>query len=221
MNEHDHIVVDVEIANAVEDVGGWGKTGSMGVGIACVWEYTTQRMRVFGAEDLDALKKRILEADRVTSYNGMNFDYPVIWGVDRADWRDSNEQQLVRYADSDRMSSVSDVRAILLDAHDDLLRRAWESLGLDPDKFVPKTHGGLPLAQVSIATLGAQAAGGKTANGADAPRWYQEGQHARVADYCAADVALTRDLCDFVERHGYLLNKIDQKITLEHWHADE
>ncbi len=61
------------------------------------------------------------------------------------------------------------------------------------------------------------------ANGADAPKWYQAGQVQRVANYCADDVALERDLCDFIDRYGYVLlpsktnSALYQRLTLPPW----
>ena len=52
----DHVVVDVEIAKTIEEVGGWDHTDKMGVSCAVVYEYEGDRYRVYGptAEDLRA-----------------------------------------------------------------------------------------------------------------------------------------------------------------------
>ena len=53
----DHIVVDVEIQRTIEETpGGWDATDRLGVAVACVWEYRTARMRVYGPDDLAALR---------------------------------------------------------------------------------------------------------------------------------------------------------------------
>ena len=54
---------------------------------------------------------------------------------------------------------------------------------------------------IASATLGAS----KIGYGGDAPKWYQAGLIQKVVNYCADDVALERDLTDFVERYGYVL----------------
>jgi hypothetical protein len=88
----DHVVVDVEIARTVEScTDGWNSTEEMGVAVACVWEYRTSRMRVYGPLELTTLQDRLLAADRISGYNIWKFDFPVIWGISRTDWmqRDS------------------------------------------------------------------------------------------------------------------------------------
>lgn len=175
----DHIVVDVEIQKTIEETpGGWDATDQLGVAVACVWEYRTARMRVYGPDDVPALRDRLLKADRVSGFNIWKFDFPVIFGLPG---RERVEQ----------MRSKTD----------DMLRRIWKALGLNPDSF-GGSHKGWGLDAVAGSTLNA----GKIGNGADAPKWYQAGQIQRVANYCADDVALERDLTDFVERHGYVVN---------------
>lgn len=175
----DHVVVDVEIQKTVEETpGGWEATDQLGVAVACVWEYQTSRMRVYGPDDVPALRERLLRADRVSGYNVWKFDFPVIWGL-------PGRERVVG----------------MLHKTDDLLRRVWTALGLDPDRF-SNSHKGWGLDAVAESTLGV----GKVGYGGDAPRWYQAGQVQRVTNYCADDVALERDLTDFVDRYGYVVN---------------
>ena len=54
---------------------------------------------------------------------------------------------------------------------------------------------------IAIATIGAK----KIGNGADAPKWFQAGRIQQVCNYCADDVAIERDLTDFVDRYGYVI----------------
>jgi DEAD/DEAH box helicase domain-containing protein len=63
--------------------------------------------------------------------------------------------------------------------------------------------GGTKLDDVAGATIGAK----KIGNGADAPKWFQAGQVQRVVNYCADDVAIERDLADFVDCYGYVVVK--------------
>lgn len=197
----DHIVVDVEIQKTIEETpGGWDATDKLGVAVACVWEYRTQRMRVYGPEDLHTLQGRLFKADKVSGFNIWKFDYPCIWGFSSSQWQ----------AESQFSQSVAETKNALRKKTNDLLRRIWQALLLDPDRFDKRTHGGWGLDSIASATLGA----GKIGHGAEAPKWYQAGQVQRVVNYCADDVALERDLTDFIERYGFVLNNIEGRETV-------
>lgn len=198
----DHVVVDVEIQKTIEEVeGGWNATDKLGVAVACVWQYSDQRMRVYGPDDVEALRDRLLKADCISGFNIFNFDFPVIWGVNKKDWS--------RY---DIMSNNDGrLKTTLRSKTDDMLRRIWIAMGLNPDSF-GGGHKGTGLDAVALATLGAC----KIGHGADAPRWYQEGKIQKVVNYCSDDVALERDLTDFVEKYGYVIVK-GEKLQIPKW----
>jgi hypothetical protein len=190
----DHIVFDVEIMKSVDDLpGGWDATDQMGVAVAVVYEYEKDRFRVYGDTPvmLEALRKRIKSATRVSGFNIVGFDYPVVWSTSRKDWK----------CDPD-----------LLGRSNDILRRIWLAEGLDPDHFVPRSHGGFSLDAVADVTLGGIKKIGK---GADAPKWYKAGDWSRVVTYCIDDVAIERDLINFVDQHGYVVSpRTGRKIPL-------
>lgn len=184
----DHVVVDVEIANTVEETpGGWNATDKLGVAVACVWEYQTQRMRVYGPGDVPALRERLLRADRISGYNILNFDFPVIWGVEKKVW------------------IVSDFKYSIAPKTNDILRRIWLALGINPDNG-PGGVRGTKLDDIAHATLGVK----KIGDGASAPIWYKEGNVQKVVNYCADDVAIERDLTDFVDRYGFVIHSAAQ-----------
>lgn len=175
----DHIVLDVEIQKCIEELpGGWSDTHLMGVAVAVVYEFRSDRFRIYGHDDIDRLRQRLLAADRISGFNIWRFDYPVIFGLPSR-------------------SRVEELRG----KTNDILLRIWRSLGLDTESFGPQ-HKGWSLSNVVGGTFGTD----KIANGADAPLWFQAGQIARVANYCADDVALERDLTAFVDRHGFVVN---------------
>lgn len=195
----DHVVVDVEIAHTIDETpGGWDATDKLGVAVACLWEYQTARMRVYGPDDVPALRGRLLRADRISGYNIWNFDFPVVWGIGKPEWistkRDPNPDHF--------QPKATELKDVLRPKTNDLLRRIWVALGLDPDNFVGKTHGSCKLDDIAGATVGAR----KIGNGADAPKWFQAGLVQKVANYCADDVAIERDLADFVDRYGYVIH---------------
>jgi len=190
----DHIVVDIEIRKTIEETpGGWDATDQLGVSCAVTYEYREDRFRVWGEEHLPMLRHRLLSADRITGYNIWKFDIPVIWGIQRNS--EVTEQQ-------------HDVLKKLQPKTDDLLRRIWVSLGLDPDVFHNNpppgkpAHSGWGLEKVCIGTLGV----GKIGHGAEAPRLFQSGQWCSLINYCVDDVTLERDLCNFIERYGFVVH---------------
>lgn len=207
----DHIVVDVEIQKTIEELpNGWDDTHLMGVSCACVWEYQGQRMRIYGPEDVTLLQARLLQADRVSGYNIWAFDFPVIWGYSKIEWQHPEELGPRHFA-GDEVRHLEEIKLSLFSKTNDLLRRIWqEGLGLDPDKFNKNTHANWGLDVVSRGTLNGL---GKIGYGGDAPRWFQEGDWARVANYCADDVALERDLTDFIDRFGYVVNGKTKQIV--------
>ncbi len=177
----DHVVVDVEIQKTIEETpGGWDATDKLGMACACLWEFRGARMRVYGPEDVEALKRRLLKADRISGYNIYRFDYPVIWGL-------PGRGRVLE----------------LKDRTNDILQRIWRALGLDDDAVdFTELHKGWSLGVVASGTLGFD----KIGYGGDAPKWFQAGQWAKVANYCADDVALERDLAVFVDRYGFVVN---------------
>ncbi len=176
----DHIVLDVEIQKRIEDLpNGWDDSDKMGVAVAVIYEFQSDRFRIYGPNDIDALKARLLKADRISGYNIFRFDYNVIWELPRG-------------------KVVEELRP----KTNDLLLRIWRSLGLSLTEF-SAMHKGWKLDQVMKATFGI----GKIGNGADAPKWYQAGEIHRVINYCVDDVALERDLANFVDTYGYIIGE--------------
>lgn len=175
----DHVVVDVEIQKTIEETpGGWDSTHLLGVSCAVLYEYQEDRFRVYGPEDVQALQERLLRADRITGFNIWKFDFPVIWAL----------------PGRERVT-------VLKEKTNDLLIRIWKSLGLNEDEF-SNLHKGWGLDAVAKGTLGT----GKSGYGGDAPKWFQAGRWARLVDYCIDDVRLERNLGDFIDRYGYVVN---------------
>lgn len=196
----DHVVLDVEIAHTIEETpGGWDATDKLGIAVACIWQYRDQRMRVYGPDDVKALQERLLVADRISGYNIFNFDFPVIWGLSRSKW--VNDVKYFPPEDGGTEPGLF-LKRTLRSKTNDLLCYIWQALGFNPDADGPKATG-CKLDDIARATIGAK----KIGNGADAPKWFQAGQVQRVVNYCADDVAIERDLVDFVDRYGYVIHK--------------
>lgn len=186
--KEDHVVVDVEIQKTIEQLpGGWNDSDKMGVAVAVVYEFLTDRFRIYGPDDVPALRERLLKADRISGYNIWRFDFAVIWGLPKG------------------APLPPELRA----KTNDILLRIWRSLGLSTETFT-KAHGGWKLDQVAHATLGV----GKIGNGADAPKWWQAGQQLKVANYCVDDVTIERDLAIFVDKFGYVVGQDGRQLYI-------
>jgi predicted PolB exonuclease-like 3'-5' exonuclease len=194
-----HIVFDLEIARSVEEVGGWDFTGEMGVSCAVVYEMDRQRYRMYDSSELEELQECLDRADRITTWNGWNFDLPVVYGINRPDWASSLVTGRIGGKDNRPLAERSN----------DLLRRAWQAQGLDPDKGGSPAHAGWRLHDVSEA-LGF---GGKCDDGKMAPEMYKQGQWGKLMTYCLHDVKLTTLIEQFASRHGFLRNMRNKVVN--------
>jgi DEAD/DEAH box helicase domain-containing protein len=190
----DHIVVDVEIQKTIEETpGGWAATDKLGVSCAVVYEYLTDRFRVYGSQDVEELKSRLLRADKISGFNIWRFDYPVIFGL----------------------PSRERVESLRLKTND-ILVRIWRSLGLDTEVF-SAAHKGWSLDNICKGTFFGV---GKVGYGGDAPKWFQQGQYGKLINYCVDDVTLERDLTDFVDKYGFVCNTKTEtvlRIDQDNW----
>lgn len=77
-----------------------------------------------------------------------------------------------------------------------------------------KNHLGYRLSLDHLASVTLKA--GKTADGLDALKWWQEGKMTKILEYCRSDVKITHDLFRFGRENRYLLfqNKAKQTVRL-------
>lgn len=182
------IIIDVEIKKAIlgrgeqplpiiEYCNGWRDFENMGISCVCTYDINTHLSRVFLEEDFESLKE-YLYGKPTAGFNTRRFDLPLLEanGIDRG---------------------------ALEDPHYDILEQIWLAQGLDPDRFVPRTHGGWGLDAVCQATLGIA----KTGHGALAPVWWQQGKRGKVIDYCLNDVWMEGQLLLHIIKHGWVQNR--------------
>jgi len=101
-----HVVAfDLETRKLADEVGGWPalKSGEGGVSCLVVWDNLTDSHNIYTAETLEAAAVHLESADAVLSFNGAEFDVPVLEGI------------LGRHLD--------------LGEHLDLLQLVWHALG--------------------------------------------------------------------------------------------
>lgn len=183
------IILDVEIKRAIlgrdevprpeiEYCAGWRDYKGMGIACVCTFDIVTKLSRVFLEDNRDELAA-YLEGRVTSGFNTRRFDLPLL---EEHEWL---PQKFVLHGD-----------------HYDILEQIWIALGLNPDRFVPATHGGWGLDAVCGSTLGVK----KSGNGALAPIWWQLGQRGRAIDYCARDVWLEAQLLLHIIEKRYVQN---------------
>lgn len=84
-----------------------------------------------------------------------------------------------------------------------LVRRQLEAEG--------KSWKGHGLDALCRSTLGE----GKSGSGEHAPLLAAEGKWAELVNYCLSDVLLTRDLCEFIRKKGFVIDKDGEELRLE------
>lgn len=171
------IILDVEIENAIlgrneaplEGIrycDGWRDFAGMGCSVVCTYDLGTRLSRCFFRDDFQELET-YLHAKATAGFNTRRFDLPLL----------SSHQVSVDH-----------------EQHLDVLESIWLALGLDPDNFNFRTHGGWSLDNIMQSTFGHS----KSGSGALAPVWWQQGRRGRVVDYCLRDVWLEAMLVEHV-----------------------
>ena len=190
------IILDVEIKKAIlgrnetpiegiEYCSGWRDFAGMGISCVCTYDITTHLSRVFLEEDLYTFENYI-SGKHTSGFNTRRFDNTLLHhhGVD-----------------------VEKVGG----PHYDILEEIWLALGLNPDKFNPRTHGGWGLDAVCQATLGIA----KTGHGALAPVWWQQGKRGKVIDYCLNDVHMEGSLLLHIINNGGLVTNDKEQVRVK------
>lgn len=136
------IVYDIEIKKAIEDkksprldgieyCAGWGDHAGMGISSVAVYEYVTDRYRVFMSDNISEFQHLVDDADLIVGFNSIPFDNAVC----RANG-----------------INVPDEKSY------DLLREIWAAAGLGP-RFTYPSHMGFSLDAVAAVNLGANKSG--------------------------------------------------------------
>ncbi len=188
-------VIDVEIKKAIlgrnelpmpniEYCGGWRDFANMGLAVVCGYDLDTGLSRCFHPEEPGAMMElQGYVADVPTAgFNTRGFDIPLL-----------------------------EANGIKIEPklHFDALRAIWKTLGLDPDNYNHKTHGGWSLDNIMQNTFGMS----KSGNGALAPVWWQQGRKGRTTDYCLRDVWLEGQLIRAI-REGKPIRKDNSGAAL-------
>lgn len=137
------LIYDIEIKKAIPSkntpipegldcCGGWTDYEGMGISVACVYDYSSDRYRVFTDSNKDEFLCLLDGSDILVGFNNIRFDNKIItacWG-----------------------KSLEEVRCY------DVLREIWAGAGLGPD-FNRETHLGYGLDDVCLVNFGLKKSG--------------------------------------------------------------
>lgn len=77
------LTFDLEIAKPISAAGGWdaARRGDCGISVLCIKDSETGRFYLFDEHTMDAAVDMLNSADLLVSFNGIDFDANVIFGV--------------------------------------------------------------------------------------------------------------------------------------------
>lgn len=163
------VVFDLEIKNVIGQNGvTWDTLDQMGISVGCLFDFKTLEYQVYMDDNLTELGERINQADLVVGFNILSFDLPLL----SATLLHPSQEQPFR------------IRPNL--AVYDILYWSRVSVGWNPDDPLSRFPSGLKLDDHLLGTFGPALM--KTADGAQAPVFYQEKKLGRLISYCLADV---------------------------------
>ena len=92
-----HVVVfDLETQLSAAEVGGWNKTSLMRVSCGIAWDSREDRFITYFEDRIDELIDLLQSADLVVGFNVIGFDYSVLRGYSRYDFRELNTLDILR-----------------------------------------------------------------------------------------------------------------------------
>ncbi len=183
------IILDVESANTVEQVGGWKNVGKLGIGVCAILREPRDSYTLYGQADICAIRNAIIQADEVCGYNIWGFDLPLIFEMGKKEfWESCFAKQIAPKIY-------------------DLFRLVCLGLGRTPDAPPPT---GYDCDTLAFETLGER----KTEDGREAPGMFQRGEFCRLHSYCLNDVRLESKLVTFAKQYGYLLGANASRVYI-------
>lgn len=186
------IVFDIEIAKEVEEVGGWEavREGRAGIGSVALYDSTTKRFHIYGPD---------------IAFDGTNF-IPVGAGTlpQCADHLTSADVLIGFNSISFDTPVFESVVGCGIDVPQyDILDMVWSELGNQRTK-------GYRLGEIAHRTINRE----KIDKGSSAPKLFKQGRMFELIDYNINDVAITRELCNFITEHGFIIDINGEQMPL-------
>ena len=89
-------VFDLETMRSASEVGGWDKAHLMGMSVGLVWDSHLNGFSPYFENEVEALIEHLRSADVVIGFNISGFDYSVLRGYTRFDFRQLNTLDILR-----------------------------------------------------------------------------------------------------------------------------
>lgn len=168
---------------------GWEDYRGMGISVACFynyenngWFYLIDKDFEVKSENFYNVQKALNSTSLVSGFNIEKFDNNLIreWGL-----------------------VIDDNKCY------DILKMFWASVGLDPNNYNYRTHGGYNLDRFLEVNTDVQ----KTMNGLEAPFMWQDGKEQEVIDYCINDVVVEGVLLEKIFENGGLIDPKTKKLV--------
>ena len=90
------VFFDLETRRSAAEVGGWNKAHLMGMSVGIVWDSVDRDFAVYLEDEVEALIAHLQRADVVVGFNVLGFDYSVLRGYTRLDFRQLNTLDILR-----------------------------------------------------------------------------------------------------------------------------
>ena len=90
------VVFDLETQRSAAEVGGWNKAHMMGMSIGVVWDSHERKCTTYFEENVDGLIEHLQKADLVVGFNIIGFDYTVLRGYSKFDFKGLNTLDILR-----------------------------------------------------------------------------------------------------------------------------
>ena len=90
------VVFDLETQRSAREVGGWSRAHLMRISLGVVWDSRQQEFTTYYEADVEALLQHLQAADLVVGFNILGFDYSVMRGYTRFDFRQLNTLDILR-----------------------------------------------------------------------------------------------------------------------------
>ena len=167
---------------------GWDDKANLGLSIGGYYRYRSDRVFWFNEANLEQTVSILIEEQPLmVSFNGVNFDYPII------------EEVLRQRAQSDVSPDIVD-KYYLHGLADSFMPLAANSYDIFAEI---RASGQAKSGQTTLGALcEANGLGSKLSHGAQAPRDWQDGKHADVINYCSDDIYKTKALFELISSNG-------------------